>query len=93
MMRPPENAIPIGPDHYVTFVTRRDGSKAGIYEWHRDPQGQWCAGYILFAQPHESHTRPSWTVESEQPLTLSPSVLCRACNNHGWIREGRWVPA
>lgn len=35
---------------------------------------------------------PMWTVESWDPLTISPSVLC-ACGFHGFIRGGRWVPA
>lgn len=37
--------------------------------------------------------RPRWQVVSWQPLTLSPSLLCRSCGLHGWIRDGRWVPA
>ena len=32
-----------------------------------------------------------WRVESWEPLTLSPSLLCRECGDHGFIREGRWV--
>jgi hypothetical protein len=35
---------------------------------------------------------PLWQVESWEPLTLSPSVLC-SCGWHGWIRQGRWVRA
>jgi hypothetical protein len=34
-----------------------------------------------------------WTVESWSPLTLSPSILCRLCGDHGFIRAGKWVPA
>lgn len=37
--------------------------------------------------------RPRWQVASEEPLTLHPSLLCRSCGHHGWIRDGRWVPA
>lgn len=36
--------------------------------------------------------RAGWQVESWEPLTLSPSLLCRSCGLHGFIREGRWVP-
>lgn len=35
--------------------------------------------------------REWWTVEREEPLTISPSVQTGCC--HGFIREGRWVPA
>lgn len=34
-----------------------------------------------------------WQVESWDPLTLSPSLLCRLCNDHGFIKQGRWIPA
>ena len=33
-----------------------------------------------------------WRMESSDPLTLSPSLLCH-CGDHGFIREGRWQPA
>ena len=34
-----------------------------------------------------------WKIESPDPLTLSPSILCRRCGDHGFIRNGKWVPA
>ncbi len=37
--------------------------------------------------------RPYWTVECLDPLTISPSLLCRSCGDHGHITRGRWVPA
>jgi hypothetical protein len=33
------------------------------------------------------------TIESVAPLTISPSLACAACSWHGWIRDGKWVPA
>jgi hypothetical protein len=35
----------------------------------------------------------SWEVLQDDPLTLSPSLLCRACGDHGYVRDGRWVQA
>jgi hypothetical protein len=32
-----------------------------------------------------------WSVEVEEPLTLSPSIDTGCC--HGYIRQGRWVDA
>jgi len=33
-----------------------------------------------------------WTVDQEEPLSISPSVLCKdGC--HGFIRDGKWVDA
>lgn len=37
--------------------------------------------------------RPRWEVQSWEPLTLHPSLLCRSCGLHGWIRDGAWIPA
>lgn len=34
-----------------------------------------------------------WRVLSVNPLTLSPSLLCTRCKTHGFIRDGKWVPA
>jgi len=34
-----------------------------------------------------------WTVEQQEPLTVTPSILCGECGVHGFIREGQWVPA
>lgn len=56
----------------------------------------YCEGAITFDGPVQRQVsepnRPMWTVESWEPLTLSPSLLC-ACGDHGFIRDGRWVPA
>lgn len=35
----------------------------------------------------------AWDLVSESPLTLSPSILCRACGDHGFIRNGKWERA
>lgn len=35
----------------------------------------------------------AWTLVSLEPLHLEPSLLCRACGDHGFIRDGKWVPA
>ncbi len=37
-------------------------------------------------------TATGWALESEAPLTISPSVLCLGCGHHGFIRGGRWIP-
>jgi hypothetical protein len=57
-----------------------------------------CEGGIVFDTPttqvldamHGASAR--WQVESWDPLTISPSVLCD-CGDHGFIRAGRWVAA
>lgn len=34
-----------------------------------------------------------WQVQSWEPLSVSPSLQCGACPDHGFIRDGRWVRA
>jgi len=76
------------------FATSYNGQVAGIIEEHDDKDGQRCSGYVRFRLPiNDLSTGSSWVVESEEPLTLSPSVLCRTCGHHGYIRDGKWVPA
>ncbi len=74
-----------------------DAPPGGIHETHPHAQtGEPCTGSLAFDTPnnHAHHdTGPFWTVESLEPLTLSPSVLCSVCGHHGWIRGGVWVSA
>ena len=35
----------------------------------------------------------SWSLDSRDPITMSPSIQYTCCGLHGFIREGRWVPA
>lgn len=64
---------------------------------HPRPDGTGpCSGHVTFAgdvQREIDERRTTWTVESWEPLTISPSVLCRTCGDHGWIRDGMWIPA
>jgi hypothetical protein len=50
-------------------------------------------GSILFSISPEHDAlfpnSPHWTVESWEPLTLSPSIDTGCC--HGFIKEGKWV--
>ena len=59
--------------------------------------GNGCENSIMFDLPGVREVigpdRPVWQVQSWEPLTLSPSLLCPLCGDHGFIREGRWVPA
>lgn len=52
-------------------------------------------GGVPVHPPKYNHVfrQDSWTVESLEPLTLSPSILRLECGCHGFIREGKWVPA
>jgi len=83
----------IGCGHTIRPITwPGDEHPSGWEVFHpdkRDPSqecgcGVWVARRVAPAV---------WQVESWEPLTISPSVLCLICGDHGFIRNGSWVPA
>jgi hypothetical protein len=92
-----DDYLDIGHGVSIKFSEHK-GLVVGIHERHpdkRDPN-HLCCGFVFFNTPNNEAIRngsPVWTVESIDPLTLSPSILCRTCGNHGFIQSGKWVPA
>lgn len=86
-------AVDIG--HGVTIdVHEMDGVPAGLSYQHPHPTlaaPYTCSGYVFFAG-RPADTGDGWTVEQDEPLTLSPSLLCRECQHHGYVTQGRWQP-
>lgn len=73
-----------------------DVQKFGCVIRHYKDDGTMCEGCVTFDGPVQRELVPQdhrWTVESWQPLSLYPSIVCGACGDHGWIREGKWVKA
>jgi hypothetical protein len=96
-----DNEIDLGSGHWFRWTTLHENKAtpyslpdepniAGLIERHVGVDGKVCEGYVPFADTGQDG-RPCWTVESLNPLTLSPSLQCTVCPSHGWIREGRWV--
>lgn len=72
-----------------------DVEKAGASIWHlSEGTENWHSGFVTFDIPETKKMGKvnMWKVESWDPLTLSPSILC-SCGDHGYIREGKWVRA
>lgn len=86
------NGIDIGHGVSITWTEDQSGVRVGLIEEHDSPSGR-CAGNVFYRGRVPAGGHPTWVVESEDPLTLSPSILCRTCGHHGFIRGGRWVPA
>lgn len=78
------------------YANLPDIARIGATVGHLRPDNaQPCAGFIHVDSPQARYLFPGrqfWTVESWEPLTLSPSLLCGLCGDHGYIRDGRWVP-
>lgn len=94
----PYDAIDIGDGHSIKFVNYM-GERAALNDYHRRPDGSPCAGFVPFRGTNYSKqfegqpNYQAWDVLSTEPLTLSPSLLCRRCGDHGFIRDGKWVRA
>lgn len=97
--------IDLGHGHLLRFtVWRPDRELNPQYDGIADidpigaiiDTGNGCESAVFFDVPGVRDLFPDraiWTVESWDPLTLSPSLLCTICKDHGFVREGRWVPA
>lgn len=73
-----------------------DIDPAGAIVEHRRPDdGKPCTSHINFDVPGIQALSPHavWQLVSLEPLHVEPSLLCRACGDHGFIRDGRWVVA
>lgn len=90
-----ERTVDIGSGHILVVVTP-DGSDrpSGVDVHHATPDGQPCIGWVPLDVPDNDYlpAERKWQVEAWEPLTLSPSLLC-GCGDHGYIRDGVWVPA
>lgn len=65
-----------------------------LYEKHNCPGFGDNPSAIILDVPQNAHISPDdkWQVESWDPITLSPSLQCGACPQHGFLRNGRWEP-
>lgn len=89
-MEPPD-------DPTFRYIPATDESPAELWWSHTcnrpdlvaDPTG---GTYRRASQLPVNLTR-GWVIECAEPLTVSPSILCIRCRTHGFIRDGRWVPA
>jgi hypothetical protein len=65
----------------------------GVSVLHSTKMGERCEGGAWVHFHGAVATNDVWQLVREEPLTISPSILCRACGLHGYIREGKWIPA
>ncbi|MDB5822149.1 MAG: hypothetical protein JWR21_853 [Herminiimonas sp.] len=89
--------IDLGDGHAIVFSDYKDEKHVGGNVLHQPVEGK-CDGQGWVAFEDTSWSRgfaniATWKVEQTEPLTLSPSILCRACGDHGFIRGGKWERA
>lgn len=66
------------------------GELLGFHWRHYKPDGSFC--HQGFIATHYENPDLGWQLVSLDPLTLAPSLLCRVCGTHGFIRDGKWMP-
>mgnify|MGYP003454880989 FL=1 len=72
-----------------------DVERCTLIVYHSKPDGSPCSGAITVVSPVNEAVfpgRPKWQMVQEEPLTLTPSLLC-SCGDHGFITNGKWVRA
>jgi hypothetical protein len=91
--------IDLGDGHRIVFSGYKGEKRVGGNVLHPPVEGK-CGGQGWLTFEGRSWAREfapgaiaTWKVESEEPFTISPSILCRACGDHGFIRDGKWVRA
>jgi hypothetical protein len=73
-----------------------DIPRVGATVDHLNPDGQPCESAIFFDPAGVRDLFPDrdmWTVQSLDPLTLSPSLQYGSCSDHGFVRAVRRVRA
>lgn len=90
--------IYIGSNHNLHLIVAAEGGPViGYAIDHKTLEGAECSGTLAIEGAGGfDATMPRWTLVEgvpTYPLTLSPSVLCPRCGDHGWVRDGKWIPA
>lgn len=105
--------IDIGANHWLEFYCWKpdrelnpqysdtpDIERAGALVGHLTADGAECKSAIAFDIPAMRELNPDgqfWSVDSWEPLTVSPSLFCNpdkgGCGDHGFIQQGKWVKA
>lgn len=78
-------------ENHILQWTYIEGEKepAGCLFAHHKPGGGWCIGGFQW-KPRQPG--PLWELHSLEPLHVEPSILCHTCGEHGFIRDGKWIP-
>lgn len=86
--------VDLGDGVTGTFVSMHgdpEKKRIGIVVVHRRPDnGEECWASCHWGYPGKSEQHE---LVSMDPLTVAPSLDCPECGLHGYIRDGKWVPA
>jgi hypothetical protein len=66
------------------------GPPHGLRLYHPKPNRDESCQVNFYFTGH-GDGRPTWTLESEEPLTLTELVVCPSCGLVGRVTAGEWV--
>jgi len=73
---------------------RPDIDILGLRVDHKTSGGEDCTLLIylnvLGVEHFETDPKKLWEIKELDPLTLSPSLVCKECGDHGFIIDGKW---
>lgn len=91
---PEQKCTEIGPNSCLRRIGMYGDSEklAGFIEGHdRAWDKDWrCEGFVSVDPESPTHWGMTGSLEAGD-LTLTPSLLCKACGNHGHVRDGKWM--
>ena len=59
-----------------------------VVDWDPDDPSTWDYWHETMLPLNDER---GWRVESTDPLTIIPSILCGSCGTHGFWRNGGWI--
>jgi hypothetical protein len=82
-------------DNALEFIHWKDDPEPyGAHWWHRaNTETGWHMGGFQWRKPDPIIHGAVWELNSFEPLDVSPSLLCQTCGAHGFIKQGKWIPA
>lgn len=70
----------------IYYMFKKEKGKDQLTVWH------WCPK-VVYGPRYMGQSAGGHTIESKDPLTMSPSLLFDECGLHGFIKGGKWIPA
>lgn len=97
-----EDEFDLGNGYSFAWMTNGADQVIGLIETHprrgqiEPPHGETCGGYVAWIADEHSHVTADHHLArggpgEEDHLTVTPSLLCPTCGNHGFITDGKWV--
>lgn len=96
-----EDDYDLGNGCSFAWLTDATDQVIGLVETHphrgeSDSGTETCGGYVAWISDEDHHVTAKHHLArggpgEEDHLTVTPSLLCPRCGNHGFITDGRWI--